>query len=232
MPNGDPSSSHTHTPSLSITKVPAPQPVQLPTEDDLFSSPTYSSPTETTRVYDVEQDEEMGESRMREVDRMTPVQANYPSSVNEATLVPLPPPSAVSPSNPLSPAPTIDTHSEPPNLQTMDNFDSQNLLTPTAPADPSPASAIMDEASMSDATLSSDVPTPPLADSSDSNFSGPQVAKEEEPQTSVRLVGGGGITGDVVLVDDAVPDTSGLGIRGSSDAASNSSIDRRKKEAV
>jgi hypothetical protein len=184
-------------------------------------------------MYDVEQDEEMGESRMREVDRMTPVQANYPPSVKEATLVPLPPSSAVSPSNPLSPVPTIDTLSEPPNLQTMENFDSQNLLTATTPADPSLVSA-MDATGVPDATLSSVAPAPPLVDSSDSNSSGPQAAKEEEPQPSVRLVGSGGVSGDAVLVDDAVniPDASGLSRSGSQDVASNGSIDRRKKVAV
>ena len=172
-------------------------------------------------------DEEMGESRMREVDPMTPVQANYPSSVKEATLVPLPPSNAVSPSTSLVPT-TIDTLSEPPNIQITDNFDSPSLLTDAAPPDPTP-----DATRVADASLSSIATARAPTDSSDSS-SGPQAAKEEEPQHSVRLVGRGGIS-DEALVDDAtgIPDASGLSKKSSGDHSTLSgSSSRRKSEAV
>ncbi|KAF8509250.1 hypothetical protein JB92DRAFT_536783 [Gautieria morchelliformis] len=223
-PNGDPSSSHSHAPSLSITKLPAPLPVQLPTEQDLLPSP-YSSPTETTPVYDAGHEEEF---RMREVGRTTPVQANYPASVKEAMLVPLPPSNSDSPSKPLSPVSTIDTQSEPPNFQTPDNFDSQNLLSASSPVDSSPLAAAIDVPS---STLLTHTPFDLSEPDSDPNPCETPAATED-PQPSVRLVGSGGTAGDALLVDGIVdiPDASGLSKKNSLDMSGSNG--KRKTEAA
>jgi hypothetical protein len=161
---------------------------------------------------------------MREVGRTTPVQANYPASVKEATLVPLPPSNGDSPSKPPSPAPAIDTHSEPQNFQTPDNFDSQNLLSATTPVDPSPVAAAI-------RAPSSTVLTPTSFDLSDPNPSGTPVAKED-PHPDVRLVDTGGTTGDELLVDGIadIPDASGLRKKDSLDLSGSNG--KRKTEAV
>jgi len=228
-PNGESSSSYTHTPSLSISKAPAPLPVQLPTEQDLLPSPLYPSPTESTstRVY---ADEEMGDPRMREVDRTTPVQANYPPSVKEPLLVPLPASNSVSPSpsKPFIPAQTIDTQLEPPNFQPMDNFETVTLFSATTPVDPSPASAAVKATGVPDAALVTPIPV----GSSESNSSVSQAAEDEPPQPSVRLVGDGGTAGDASLVDDVAdtPDASGLSKKNTLDTSGSSG--KRKTEAV
>lgn len=171
--------------------------------------------------------------RMREVDRTTPVQDSYPPSVREAMLVHIPPSDIVSSSKPYPSVPPIDTQPEPPIFQATDNFDSHTtLLSTTTPVGPSLSSAATTATGVPDAVpSSSSVVTPIVFNSSESGSSSSQAATEE-PQPSVRLVGGGGIMGDVLLVDDVAetPDASGLSKKNSLDMSS--SIGKRKTEAV
>ncbi|KAF8580864.1 hypothetical protein K439DRAFT_1636625 [Ramaria rubella] len=221
QPNGDPLTSHNRQQSsISTNKLPAPKPVQLPTEEDLLPSPTYSL-AEAALVYEHEEnDEEMGGLPMREVDRTTPVQSNHPPLAKDSTLVPISPSPNVTRKSP-SPI-SIDTPPQPPNPETPD---SPRLIPDTAP------SFTMDQP-----TISSPLLSPTSADALTPSFPETQAVPEEpeEPQPSVRLVGGGGISGEASLIDDATdtPDAPASNQENSLDAVLSGSSSKRKTEAV
>lgn len=145
-----------------------------------------------------EHDEEAGELPMCEVDRTTPVQVNFGSTeVKEATLVPLPPSTGPSPSNSSSsPAHTPSNSQHTPTTDPL-FIESQVLLADTTAIERPPTEP-------TEAALSSTILTPTPVEPSDPESYEPEVVDQSQP--SIRLVGGGGISGDALLVDGVLAD--------------------------
>lgn len=153
----------THAPTISVTKAPAPLPVVLPTEQDIYTGDSYSPTIE-------DDDIEAGHGvYMRELDpeRTSSSSARSPLSADplDATRVPLPPSHATSPTHAVSQSGTVPLS------------DITDLLVDAGPApSPKPPGA------------PTDAPLPAITvdDLADGVA---VVAEEEESPQSVSLVG-------------------------------------------
>ena len=155
----------THAPTISVTKAPAPLPVVLPTEQDIYTADADGySPT----IGD--DDVEAGHGvYMRELDpeRTSSSSARSPLSADplDATRVPLPPSHATSPTHAVSQSGTVPLS------------DITDLLVDAGPAPSSEPSAARMDAPLPAITVDD------LADGA------AVVAEEEESPQSIRLVG-------------------------------------------
>ncbi|KAI0082784.1 hypothetical protein K474DRAFT_1654951 [Panus rudis PR-1116 ss-1] len=158
-------------PTISVTKPPAPAPVDLPTADDILDVSGPETP---------EPDLEAGGNiMMREVESPTSSRSPRPT-----------PPSSVS--NSTSQAADVPLPSSPKSLSSPSSTPTPNLLEDPAPVIPTPAIAPSPTVSPTRTTM---------AESSSPKQESPvlvspqDIALEQTPDTTVRLVGGGGISG-------------------------------------
>lgn len=184
-------------PTISVTKPPAPLPVDLPTESDIIPSPTTpdsgaSSPTdlESGRHHMMR---EINDRRLASAKVNSPVAAPTPAQpMNEAALIPLPmspDPDTVSSRSgnptpsPAASAPLADItdlldDSAPPALEAAAPIEPSTSPSPSQPA--ASPSALPEDLAENAAIPDEKVET--------------QEA-EAEPDTTIRLIGGGGTTG-------------------------------------
>lgn len=198
-------------PTISVTKPPAPRPVDLPTQEDLV---TPSSP-DSTPSSPREGDLESGGNMMKEVElpprelvtrtQPSPSQKPVANGIQEATLVPLP----TSPSG-SSPAASSGTTPPAPSGGMSDITD---LLADSAPAlnaqpiepvSSSPSKSPVNKPVPSTASASTTIPV-----AEEQPESGGSDDKDET--ATIRLVGGGGVSGtsDEVVsppADGDIPD--------------------------
>lgn len=182
-------------PVISVTKVPAPLPVGLPTQSDIIPSPT--SPDSGASSLDLESSRS---PMMREIDieaqlttsgtpsKAHPLTDGPAAEAKEPTLVPLP----VSPG-----VPSAAASAEPiPSSEAVS--DVTDLLTDSAPTmdappmQPSPVSSPLKPASSveSDVESSTNGSEPVLISAEDAIEEPPVEEEDAEPETTVRLVGG------------------------------------------
>jgi hypothetical protein len=194
-------------PSIAVTKAPAPRPVDLPMPHDIEPE---SSPSDFNPSFD--EDLESGQSRgMREVSRED---SNLVLSSRRSKAQPSTPQDNADASGSAratsSPPPTQPS----PSLPERPKADIPDLLADSAPAmdtkpiEPSsPASIRSDLAVLQEPTI--DI----LSDAKiDDTPTAPEVepeAEEVDPDTTIRLVGGGGIAGIAAPVEDEDPRTDG-----------------------
>ncbi|PFH52469.1 hypothetical protein AMATHDRAFT_173557 [Amanita thiersii Skay4041] len=158
-------------PTISVTKPPAPLPVDLPTPRDIVLPP---SPPPSGISFD--EDLELGQPRgMREVFHETPGSIPSRSERDRSPLV------VEIPQSPI--ASTVV------NAEDLNEVD-----TPTTISAPDPTSDLLTQSAPSLDTI----PLEPVSSlpSSQATDTDPVIeTKEDEPDTTIRLVGGGGITG-------------------------------------
>lgn len=189
-------------PTISVTKVPAPRPVDLPMPHDIEPSSSQESNPSS-----FEEDLESGQRQgMREVSREATIvsasssrrsKSQQPTSYENADASG----SALAPSSPptLSPLPTQPQTAEIPDLLA----DSAPAMD-TKPIEPSsPASVQSDLAVLQEPIMETKVVDAPSTPE-------PEAQVEEvDPDTTIRLVGGGGIAGIALPAEDEEVRTDG-----------------------
>ncbi|CAL1705022.1 unnamed protein product [Somion occarium] len=177
-------------PTISVTKPPAPAPFDLPTADDILVTSESETPLAEPDL------EAGGDMVMREIiipPQTSPVSPGRttPAEVRQAVNVPLP----------SSPIPRILTSSPdsvtPPAPAVSDLLEDPAPMLPTPTITPSPTSS------------SANPPEGDKPDSAKSDEESPVMVSAEDSidaslDTTIRLVGGGGITGSSDLSQDGV----------------------------
>ncbi|KAJ7461018.1 hypothetical protein B0H11DRAFT_2057828 [Mycena galericulata] len=181
-------------PTISVTRPPAPLPVDLPTQNDIDIIP---SPTDSRRSSFHDDDLESGRAQgMREIFQEPPLSRRAPSSppYQNAQASGSTPPTSLSSLPPVPTAiPDLLADSAPP----MD----------ASPITPSPPNGQVTTAILTPELVPAALPPPAEAPAVPQSESASESAQPEEedavdPDVTIRLVGGGGIAG--VSAEDAV----------------------------
>ncbi|KAL1746090.1 hypothetical protein HDZ31DRAFT_34987 [Schizophyllum fasciatum] len=170
-------------PTISVTKPPAPVPVDLPTPRDIIALP---SPPDSTHSSFDEEDLELGRSGMREREDVSLVALGSPTPATPVTATPTTVLST--PQRQAAPIPITQSPSPPPDK--IDLLDDSAPTLDTAPITPSVSSS-----SPTAVTPTQSLPDGPAAAPGSSSTD--ETAEEVEPDTTIRLVGGGGAAGTV-----------------------------------
>ncbi|KAI0065419.1 hypothetical protein BV25DRAFT_1821820 [Artomyces pyxidatus] len=188
-------------PTISVTKAPAPLPVDLPTQNDI------SPPSPESEFSSHEDIESHASSVMREVSQISDISLttsrprSNPEPQAEAALIPLP----TSPGVPLS-----STNGIPPPAAAVPPVEVTDLLADSAAALQAPPIQPSPSPSISPRPLYSPPELPSETVSNPHSVNGDVTAVEEEevvdPDTTIRLVGGGGTAGEVTLLDEEILD--------------------------
>ncbi|KAJ6606471.1 hypothetical protein DFH09DRAFT_1120322 [Mycena vulgaris] len=180
-PDDAPLTARPALPTISVTRPPAPLPVDLPTQSDIDIPPSPSdSPRSSTAFRDNDDDLEAGTAHgMREIPRRALTPPPRPNAqASGSTPPPAPAPVAI-PDLLADSAPPMDAapiEPSPPHAMRTPEF-----VAPPLPSDPAPLPAPEPE------------PTPVE----------PEDADADDPDVTIRLVGGGGVAG-VSVEDDEV----------------------------
>lgn len=190
-------------PTISVTKPPAPLPVDLPTESDIIPSPTTpdsgaSSPIdlESGRQHMMR---EINDRRLASSKVNPPVAAPTPSQpTNEAALIPLPvspEPESLS-SRSVEPTPSPAASAPLADITDLLADSAPPALDVAAPIEPSTSPLSSSPPVASPPTLSEHISEPAAILDEEVEIQ----EEETEPDTTVRLIGGGGTAG-VIGVD-------------------------------
>lgn len=207
------------------TRMPAPRPVELPTAHDIIPSPSPPDSTDSSYHSSFEVDLESGRSvGMREVSRDNAElissarrsQTFSPVSPEDAAVVPVshsPPP--------VSSHPEVQGSSS--TLDQPDLLTDSRLVMASQPIDPySPAAHLVLEVEPST--------TPSETNTTESFVAQPIPDKDElDSDTTVRLVGGGGIVGIVPAGEDEASRTDDTDVASITSATSGSETQKGEK---
>ncbi|KAL1710074.1 hypothetical protein EV121DRAFT_193610 [Schizophyllum commune] len=174
-------------PTISVTKPPAPVPVDLPTPRDIIALP---SPPDSTHSSFDEDDLELGRStvmRDREDEALVALGSPTPATPATATT-----PTVLAPQRQVAPTPITQSPSPPP--------DKIDLLDDSAPTlDTTPITPSISNSSPTTITPVKTIPDTSVAGEASAPAASPidEPVEEVEPDTTIRLVGGGGAAGTV-----------------------------------